>query len=113
MRTQLANALMLAARAAPTAPQAMQDRGQKYPDSPDMLESDRTQIRSWSAQLQIIIEPKPAIYLDKQLKMHHAFNHMMGVALGQLLPRVWENGTTWLKDLLADIQLLKQHWGPQ
>jgi hypothetical protein len=35
LRTQLANALTLAARAAPAAPQAPEDRGQKFPDSPD------------------------------------------------------------------------------
>jgi len=45
LRTQLANALMLAARAAPTAPQAPEDRGQKFPDSPDFSGTDQTQLR--------------------------------------------------------------------
>ena len=40
LRTQLANALMLAASAAPTAPQAPEDRGQKVPDSPDFSGTD-------------------------------------------------------------------------
>jgi len=45
LRTQLANALMLAARAAPAAPQAPEDRGQKFPHSPDFSGSDRNQLR--------------------------------------------------------------------
>jgi hypothetical protein len=45
LRTPLANALPLAARAAPAAPQAPEDRGQKFPDSLDFSGSDRTQLR--------------------------------------------------------------------
>jgi len=37
-RAQLANALTLASRAAPAAPQAPEDRGQKFPDSPHYSE---------------------------------------------------------------------------
>jgi hypothetical protein len=55
LRTQLANALTLAARTAPAAPQAPEDRGQKFPDSPDFSGSDRTQLRGWIAQLQMVI----------------------------------------------------------
>jgi hypothetical protein len=55
LRTQLANALTLAARAAPAAPQALDDRGQKFPDSPDFSGSDQTQLRGWIAQLQMMI----------------------------------------------------------
>jgi hypothetical protein len=40
LRMQLANALILAARAAPAAPQAPEDKGQKLPDSPDISGSD-------------------------------------------------------------------------
>jgi uncharacterized protein (DUF3084 family) len=40
LRTQLANALSLAARVAPTPPQGQEDRGQKFPDSPDFSGSD-------------------------------------------------------------------------
>jgi len=39
-RTQFANALTLAARASPAAPQVPEDRGQKFPDSPDFSESN-------------------------------------------------------------------------
>jgi len=45
LRTQLANALRLAARAALSAPQAPEDKGQKFPDSTDFSGSDRTQLR--------------------------------------------------------------------
>jgi len=45
LRTQLANALMLAARTAPAAPHTQEDRGRKFPDSPDFSGSDRTQLR--------------------------------------------------------------------
>jgi hypothetical protein len=38
LRTQLANALSLAARAAPPAPQQLEDRGPKFPDSPEFSE---------------------------------------------------------------------------
>jgi len=55
LRTQLANALTLAARAAPPAPQALDDRGQKFPDSPGFSGSDQTQLRGWIGQLQMVI----------------------------------------------------------
>jgi hypothetical protein len=42
LKTQLANALMLAARAALAAPQAPEDRGQKFPDSLYFSGSDGT-----------------------------------------------------------------------
>ena len=44
LRMQLANCLMLPARAAPAAPQAPEDRGNKFPASPDFSGSDRTQL---------------------------------------------------------------------
>jgi hypothetical protein len=49
LRTHLTNPLMLAARTAPAAPQGLEDRGQKFPDSPDFSGSDRTQLRCWIA----------------------------------------------------------------
>jgi len=55
LRTQLANALTLAARVAPAAPQAPEDRGQKFPNSPDFSGSDRTLLRGWIAQLGMMI----------------------------------------------------------
>jgi hypothetical protein len=51
VRTQLANALTLAGRAAPAAPQNPEDKGQKFPDSPDFSGSNRTQLRGWIAPL--------------------------------------------------------------
>jgi hypothetical protein len=51
LRTQLVNALMLAARGAPAAPQAPEDRGQKFPNSPDFSGSDRTQLKGCITQL--------------------------------------------------------------
>jgi hypothetical protein len=45
LRTQLANVQSLAAPAAPTPPQSLQERGQKFPNSPDFSGSDWTQLR--------------------------------------------------------------------
>jgi len=53
--TQLENAVMLVASAAPAAPPAMADRGQKYPNSPDFAGSDQTKLRGWIAQLWMVI----------------------------------------------------------
>jgi len=111
LRTQLANALTLAARAAPAAPQAPEDRGQKFPDSPDFSGSDRTQLRGWIAQLRMVIRHKPASFPDEQSKMRYAFNRLRGIALGQILPHVREDGTIGLEDLPAFIQLLEAAFG--
>jgi len=111
LRTQLANALTLAARVAPAAPQAPEDRGQKFPDSPDFSGSDQTQLRGWIAQLRMLIRHKPASFPDEQSKMRYAFNRLRGVALGQILPHVREDGTIGLEDLPAFIQLLEAAFG--
>jgi hypothetical protein len=111
LRTQLANALTLAARVAPAAPQAQEDRGQKFPDSPDISGSDRTQLRGWIAQLRMVIWHKPASFPDEQSKMRYAFNPLRGIALGQILPHVREDGTIGLEDLPAFIQLLEAAFG--
>jgi len=111
LRTQLANALMLAARTAPAAPQAPEDRGQKFPDSPDFSGTDRTQLRGWIAQLRMVIRHKPASFPDEQSKMRYAFNRLRGIALGQILPHVREDGTIGLEDLPAFIQLLEAAFG--
>jgi hypothetical protein len=103
LRTQLANALTLAARAAPAAPQALEGRGQKCPDSPDFSGSDRTQLRGWIAQLRMVIRHKPASCLDEQSKMRYAFYRLRGIGLGQILPYVREDGTIGLEDLPAFI----------
>ena len=111
LRTQLANALTLAARAAPAAPQVPGNRGQKFPNSPDFSGSDRTQLRGWIAQLQMVIRHKPASFPDEQSKMRYAFNRLRGIALGQILPHVREDGTIGLEDLTAFIQLLEAAFG--
>lgn len=79
LSTQLANALSLAARLAPAAPQALEDRGQKFPDSPGFSGSDRTQLRGWIAQLQMVIRHKPASFSDEQLKMLYEFICLRGL----------------------------------
>jgi len=111
LRTQLANALMLAVRAAPAAPQASEDKGQKFPDSPDISGSDRTQLRGWIAQLRMVIRHKSASFPNEQSKMRYAFNRLRGIALGQILPHVREDGTIALEDLPAIIQLLEAAFG--
>jgi hypothetical protein len=99
LRMQFANALTLAARAVPAASQTPEDRGQKIPDSPDFSRSDRTQVRGWIAQLRMVIRYKPASFPDEQSKMRYAFNRLRGIALGQILPHVREDGTIGLEDL--------------
>jgi hypothetical protein len=111
LRMQLANALTLTARAAPAAPQAGEDKGQKFPDSLDISESDRTQLRGWIAQLRMVIRHKPASLPDEQSKMRYTFNCLRGLASGQILPHVREDGTIGLGDLPAFIQLLKAAFG--
>jgi hypothetical protein len=111
VRIQLANALTLAARAAPSPPQAPEDRGQEFPDSPDFSGSDRTQLRGWIAQLRMVMLHKPASFPDEQSKMRYAFNRLRGIALGQILLHVWKNGTIGLGDLPAFIQLLEADFG--
>ena len=55
LRMQLEKALTQAARAALAVTQAPEDRGQRFPDSSDFSGSDRTQLRSWVAQLRMVI----------------------------------------------------------
>jgi len=111
LRTQLANALTLTARAAPATHQAPEDRGHKFPNSLDFSGRDRTQLRGWIAQLRMVIRHKPASYPDEQLKMRYAFNRLRGVALGQILPHLREDGTIGLDDLPALVQLLEAAFG--
>ena len=111
LRTQLANALSLAVRAAPTPAQGQEDRGQKFPDSPDFSGSDRTHLRGWIAQLRMIIWHKPNSFPDEQSKMRYAFNRLSGLALRQILPHVRENREIDLGDLTAFIQLLEAAFG--
>jgi hypothetical protein len=85
---QLANVLSLAAWAALSAPPQPEDRGPKFPDSPDISASDRTQVRCWIAQLRMIIRDKPNRFPNDQSKMRYAFNRLSGLALKQILPHV-------------------------
>jgi hypothetical protein len=100
---QLANALTLAARAAPAAPQTPDDRGQKFPDSPVFSWSDRTQLSRCIAQLRMVIRQKPASGPDKQSQTRYALKRQRGVALGQILPYIREDGTIGLEELPAFI----------
>jgi len=102
----LANALTLEATAAPSAPQAKEVRGQKFPDSPDVSGSDGTQLGGCMTHLRMDIRHKPASFRDNLLWMWYAFNHLRGDVLGQILPHVREDGTIRLEDLPAYIQLL-------
>jgi len=111
LRMQLANALSLAARVAPPAPHQPEDRGQKFPDSPDFSGSDRTQLRGWIAQLRMVIRHTPSRFPDEQAKMRYAFNRLSGIALKQILPHVRDNGEVGLEDLPAFIQLLEAAFG--
>jgi hypothetical protein len=111
VRTQLANASTLAARAAQAAPQALEDKGQKFPDSPDCSGSDRTQLRDWIAQIQMVIRHKPASFPDEQSKLQYPFHCVRGVALRQILLHVQKDGMIGLEDLPAFIQLLEAAFG--
>jgi hypothetical protein len=111
LRTQLANALTLAARTDPAAPQAPEERGQNFPDSLDFSVSDRTQLRGWTAQLRIVIPHKPASFPDEQSKMRYEFNCLRGIAFVQILPHVREDGTIGLEDRPTFIQLLEAAFG--
>jgi hypothetical protein len=101
LRTQLANALTLA------APQAPEDIGQKFPSSPDFSESDGTELKGWIAQFRMVIRHKPARCPDEQSTIRYAVNLLSGVALSQILLHVWENGTIGLQDLPAFIYRLE------
>jgi len=97
----------LAARAAPAAPQDPEVSRQKFPDSLDFSGLDRTKLRGWIAQLRMVIRHKLTSFPDQQSKMRYAFNSLRGVALGQIVPHVREDGTIRLDDLPAFIQLLE------
>jgi hypothetical protein len=59
----------------------------------------------------MVIRHKPASFPDEQSKMRYAFNRLRGVALGQILPHIREDGTIGLEDLPALIQLLEAAFG--
>jgi hypothetical protein len=53
----------------------------------------------------MVIRYKPASFPDKQSKMQYIFNRLRGIALGQILPHVREDGTISLEDLPAFVHL--------
>jgi hypothetical protein len=59
----------------------------------------------------MVMQHTPASFPDKQSKMRYAFNRPRGIALGQILPHVREDGTIGLEDLPAFIQLLEAAYG--
>jgi hypothetical protein len=111
LRTQLANVLSLASRVAPTPPQEQEERGQKFPDSPDFSSSDRSLLRGWITQLRMVIRHKPSSFPDEQSKMRYAFNRLSGLVLRQIFTHVRENGDIGLADLSALVQLLEAACG--
>jgi hypothetical protein len=76
VRMQLANALMLAGRAALVAPQAQEGKGQEFPDSPDISELDYTRLIGWMSQLRMVIRHKPPSFPEEHSKMRYAFNRL-------------------------------------
>jgi len=110
LRTQLANALTLAARAAPAAPQAPEDRGQKFPDSPDFSGSDRTQLRGWIAHLRMVIRHKPASF-PTTVENAVCIQPPEGIGLGQILATREGRRNDRLEDLPAFIQFLEAAFG--
>jgi len=107
LRTQLANALTLAARTDPVAPQAPDDSGQKIPDFPDYSASDRTLVRGWITQPRLVIRHKTASFPDQLSKMRYQFNRLRRIAFDQILPHIRDDGMIGLRDLLSIIQLLE------
>jgi hypothetical protein len=59
----------------------------------------------------MVIQHKPASFPDEQLKMLSVSNRLLGVAVSQILPHVREDGTIWLSNLPACIQLLEAAFG--
>jgi hypothetical protein len=110
-RRHLANSLTLAARAARAVPQALEDRGQRFPDSPNVSGSDGTLLRGWIAQIRMVTQYKPASCLDQQSKMRYVFNRQRRITLGQILSQVREDNTIGLEDLSPCIQLLQPAFG--
>ena len=68
-------------------------------------------MRGLVAQLRMVIRHKPGSFPDEQFKMGYVFICLSGVALGQILPHVWEDGTIRLGELPAFIQLQEAAFG--
>jgi len=54
----------------------------------------------------MVIRHNPSSFLNEQSKRHFPFNYQKGVALGQIMAHVEDNGTIGLQNLPALIQLL-------
>jgi hypothetical protein len=104
----LATAQTLSAWVAPAAPQALENRGPRFPDSPNISWPDATQLRGCIVPLLIVKWHKPARFSDEQSMMQYAFKCLRGVALGKILPHTWEDGTLGLGDLPGCINTWKQ-----
>jgi hypothetical protein len=111
LRMQLANAPSLATWAAPQAPPQCEDRGQKFPNSPDISRSDQTQLEGWIVQLQMIIQHKPTSFPNEQSKMQYAFDSLSRIPLRKNLPHVQENGEIGWKVYQLFYNSWKQHLG--
>jgi hypothetical protein len=59
----------------------------------------------------MVMQHRAASFSDEQSKMRYALNRLRGVASGQILPHVREDGTIGLDDLPAVIQLLEAACG--
>jgi len=59
----------------------------------------------------MVIRHKPGSFPDEQSKMQYAFNCLTGIALGQILPHLQEDGEIGLKALPGLIQLLEAAFG--
>jgi len=59
----------------------------------------------------MVIRHKPASFPYKQSTKWYPFNRLRGVALGQILPHVSEDGTIGLEDLPPFIELLEAALG--
>jgi hypothetical protein len=71
----------------------------------------QTEIRVVADELRMIIRHKPASFPGKQSKMRYAFNYQRGVAIGQILPHVGEDGMIGLEDPPEWVQLLEAAFG--
>jgi hypothetical protein len=49
----------------------------------------------------MVIRHMQTSYPDEQSKMQYTFIHLRGVALGEISPHIWEDGTIGLEDLPA------------
>jgi len=68
-------------------------------------------LRALITQLQMVIRHTHSRFPDKQSKMQYAFNRLRGIASGQMLPHVREDGAIGVADRPAFIRLLEAAFG--